>query len=226
MVTFSDVISLLVTFFVLILTFSTMEILEFQKLAGALRGGFGIMSAEFESNRGALFRKDALRTDRIRAKGATEPFMRDMEDMRRDIEDMMVKEKLDQELRIDEIEGGLRIRIDGDRIFDPNSDRIRPDFDWVVEELGEIMGYYPNHIVVEGHTDDTFTGSSRFPKGYELAGRMSQAVADALIEAGSMLPERVGTASYGATRPIVSNANPRGRARNRRVDILILERQQ
>jgi chemotaxis protein MotB len=225
MVTFSDVISLLVTFFVLILTFSTMEILEFQKLAGALRGGFGIMSSDFESNREAIFRKDALRVDRVRNTGVTEPFMRDLEDMQSDLEDMMVKERLDEELKIDQIDGGLRIRIDGDQIFDPNSDRIRPEFDWIVKELGEIMGYYPNDIVVEGHTDDTFTGDSRFPRGYELAGKMAHAVADAIIEAGSILPDRVGTASYGASKPIVSNDRPRGRARNRRVDILILEKE-
>jgi len=224
MVTFSDVISLLVTFFVLILTFSTMEIQQFQKISGALQGGFGVMSPKSESNRPALLYRDTVMADRERRDGSETPFRRDVARMEDELRELKIKERLDEELKIEQIEGALRIRIDGDRLFDPESARLRPEYNGILAGLAEIMGYYPNPILVEGHTDSAFTGGALYPPGYELAGTMAQSVAEGLIHQGGLDPGRVGTASYGATRPIQSNGSALGRARNRRVDILILEK--
>ena len=223
MVTFSDVVSLLVTFFVLILTFSTLETQQFQKLSGALQGGFGVLGREGESNLDAVFNKDMILADRQRNTGSTVPFMRDLDDLEDELGELMRVRNRETELQIDRIDGGMRIRIDGDRLFDPNSDRLRSDFEGVVEELGEILGGYPNDLIVEGHVDTTFTGNTRYSAGFELAGDMAHAVASMLIEHGTIAPDRVGVASYGATEPIESNRQLRGRAKNRRVDILIME---
>ncbi|MFH2001067.1 MAG: flagellar motor protein MotB [Planctomycetota bacterium] len=225
-VTFSDIVSLLVTFFVLLLTFSTLEVKEFEKLAGSLQGGFGAIAPDFESNRTALMDKNAVRVDRKLDQGSDVPFVRNMEDMEDDLKEMRVKRKRDAELDIKHIEGALRVRIDGDRLFNPNSDQLRPDFSTVVKDLAEILSYYPNDFIVEGHTDATFTGDgdlSRFSAGYELAGSMARKVAEAIIEEGSIPPERVGTASYGAFKPVTDGNTASGRAQNRRVEILILE---
>lgn len=223
MVTFSDVISLLVTFFVLILTFSTMEIQEFQKLAGALQGGFGVMGPISESNREALYHKDILRADRQRSQGSILPFARDLDDLEEDLDELKQMRRRETELKIDRIDDGMRIRIDGDQMFEPGSDRLLPGFESVVQELGEILSGYPNDIVVEGHVDASFTGSSRFSPGYELAGDMAQKMAEMLIEYGALPHARIGVASYGATEPLESSKAVWGRAKNRRVDILIFE---
>lgn len=226
MVTFSDVISLLVTFFVLILTFSTLEIEELEKITGALKGSFGALTPNFSSNRSDLLHRGEIKSERERERGAKIPFMRDIEDLQDDLEQLAVKLRPGVELKINRIDGGLRIRIDADRMFDPQSDAIRQDFLPTVGELGELLSYYPNRIVVEGHTDAQFEGfgdSTRFPAGLELAGTMAQRMVEALTEDGRVPPRRVAAASYGSSRPIATNASAGGRARNRRVDILIID---
>lgn len=225
-VTFSDIVSLLVTFFVLLLTFSTLEVKEFEKLAGSLQGGFGAMAPDFESNRTALMDKNVVRADRELEHGAEVPFVRNMEDMEEELMDMMVKRKRDTELKMNQIDGALRVTIDADRLFNPNSDRLRSDAGEVVRELADILSFYPNDFIVEGHTDATYMGrpgDTRFSKGYELAGSMARKVAEAIICEGEIDPGRVGTASYGASKPMADGDTAAGRAKNRRVEILIIE---
>ena len=226
MVTFSDVISLLVTFFVLILTFSTLEIEELEKITGALRGSFGVLTPNFKSNKSDLLHRGEIKSDRERERGAKIPFMRDVEDLLDDLEKLAVKQRPGVELKINRIEGGLRIRVSADQMFDPRSDVIRPDFLPTVKELKEILSYYPNRIVVEGHTDTQFEGikgETRYPAGLELAGTMAQRMVEALTQDGVISPKRVAAASFGSSRPIATNATATGRARNRRVDILVLD---
>ncbi|MBU0753817.1 MAG: OmpA family protein, partial [Planctomycetes bacterium] len=151
------------------------------------------------------------------------PFVRDLSELEEEMKDLKRIKNRETELKIDRIEGGLRIRIDGDRIFDPGSDRVLPEFQPMIKEMAQILSGYPNELIVEGHTDQAFTGSSRFSEGYELAGAMAQAVAQGLITEGRLAPGKIGVASYGSTQPLESNQSVTGRARNRRVDILILE---
>jgi len=222
-VTFSDVVSLLVTFFVLILTFSTLETQEMEKLNGALQGSFGMMTKEFVSNRSSVDPPSDINIDVERERGAKVPFARSIEKLSSELEDIMLKRRLEQELKIAEIEGGLRIRLEADRMFNPGSAKVRHDFLPVIENLKNVLGFYPNKIVIEGHTDASFTGMSRYPAGYELAGDMARAVATLLIDDNGVMPKKVSVRSYGATFPVESNGSEKGRALNRRVDILILE---
>ena len=116
MVTFSDVISLLVTFFVLILTFSTLEIEELEKITGSLKGSFGVLTPDYKSNKSDLLHRGEIKTDREREKGAKIPFMRDIEDLMEDLERLAVMLRPGVELKINRIDEGLRIRIDADRM--------------------------------------------------------------------------------------------------------------
>jgi len=224
-VTFSDVTSLLVTFFVMLLTFSTLEKQNFQKLAGSLAGGFGVLGPKFNSNKSALMHKDAIRSDRQRDEGTDAPFQRSLDDLEDEVMNLKVKERLETEIKMDRIEDGLRIRLEGDRLFNPASAELRQEFYPVLKELAEILSYYKNELVVEGHVDDKFTGTPRYPTGFELAGTMAQQVAEVLIDEAMIPARRVGAASFGASRPVDSNTTPMGRAHNRRVEILVLEAQ-
>lgn len=223
-VTFSDITSLLVTFFVLILTFSTLEPEKKNKVVGFLRGSMGIFTRPGETSRKAMSEDISDLQNRVQGEGQTVAFARDLEDLEEDLTRLQVKRMSGKELRIDKIEGALRIRIAADRLFDPGSADLRSEFLPVIAELADILGYYRNDLVVEGHTDDRFTGENdAFPPGYALAGRMAAAVAEVLVRQGPVPRGRISIASYGASRPITTNATAAGRARNRRVEILVLE---
>ena len=225
-VTFSDIISLLVTFFVMILTFSTMEPEEKNRAVGFLRGAMGVMTRENESSRKAIQKDDTNLADRDPENGQEIPFSRSLEKLEDELQELRVRLMRGEELKIDQIEDGVRIRLQGDRLFNPGSHRLRLEHIPVVREVADVLGYYPNRVIVEGHTDTAFVGDSEFSPGYELAAGMAASVAEVLIREGPVPRERISVASYGASRPIASNTTPQGRVKNRRVDILILKEKQ
>jgi chemotaxis protein MotB len=222
-VTFSDITSLLVTFFVLILTFSTLEPEKKDKAVGFLRGAMGVMTREHESSRRSISKADSNLNQREKDQGMDTPFSRDLDKLQSDLDELKVRLMAGEELKLDRIDGALRIRLRGDRLFNPDSHVLRGDYRSMVGELADTLGYYENQIVVEGHTDSAFAGTSEFSVGYELAGKMAMSVAEVLIQDGQIPRERISVASYGASRQIATNDTPLGRARNRRVDILVLE---
>jgi len=80
---------------------------------------------------------------------------------------------------------------------------------------------YPNVIVFEGHTDNAFTPTSRYLTPWDLGGARAASVAT-LFQREGFPAHRIGLRSYGDSRPEVPNDTVMRRARNRRVDILIL----
>ncbi len=220
-ITFSDVISLLVTFFVLILTFSTLEEQEFKRIAGSLQGAFGILGPDFMLNRTSFILKDISRADQLRVGGASSPFYRDLEKLERELEDLASTMRKGEELKMDRIDEGMRIRLEADRLFNPGSDTIRKGFMPVLEKLGSTLAYYPNRMVLEGHLDSAFNGSYSFPTPHELTGAMARSVAMVFTDKCGVLPKQIGIASYGACKPVANNSTAVGRALNRRVEIIV-----
>jgi len=75
---------------------------------------------------------------------------------------------------------------------------------------------------VEGHTDSLPISNARFSSNWELSTARATSVLSLLLERHGVLPERLSAAGYAEFRPIASNATPEGRARNRRVDVVLL----
>jgi chemotaxis protein MotB len=76
--------------------------------------------------------------------------------------------------------------------------------------------------MVEGHTDDLPINTARFPSNWELSTGRATTVVRYLIEAWKLPPERLSSAGYGEYKPLVANTSAANRAKNRRVDIVIL----
>jgi chemotaxis protein MotB len=81
----------------------------------------------------------------------------------------------------------------------------------------------PNQIRVEGHTDDVPVRTAAFASNWELSTARATEVVRLLIEEGGIAPERLSAAGYGEHRPRVPNDSPEARARNRRVDLVVLD---
>ncbi|WP_419803982.1 flagellar motor protein MotB [Terriglobus sp.] len=88
--------------------------------------------------------------------------------------------------------------------------------------LRKIAATLPDHdLRVEGHTDNLPIHSDRFRSNFELSTARAAAVAEALMQASRIAPSRFALAGYGEFRPAASNASLEGRAKNRRVDIVV-----
>jgi len=81
---------------------------------------------------------------------------------------------------------------------------------------------FPDHIIgIEAHTDDTPTHSQQFPSNHHLSAAQSLTVYNTLIQRGTLPERQLFVIGHGANHPVVSNATPTGKARNRRVELVV-----
>jgi len=110
----------------------------------------------------------------------------------------------------------------GDGVFASGSGDVSGNFRGLIERIGDALKTVPGKVIVIGHTDDTKPGlSARFPSNYELSKARAGSVRDLLAERAG--PEaRYSVEGRGDSDPLVANDSPAARARNRRVEIILL----
>jgi outer membrane protein OmpA-like peptidoglycan-associated protein len=112
---------------------------------------------------------------------------------------------------------GTLLTLEEPILFDFDSDRLKPEAREALDDIAEVLAYYPDAPVqVLGHTDDQ--GSADYNLG--LSQRRADAVAQALTERG-IPTDRLTAEGRGLTEPVASNDDEEGRAQNRRVEVLI-----
>lgn len=211
-VTFGDMMTLLLCFFVLLLSFSTMEEQRFKVLAGYLRDAFGVQSNKHYT--GIPSGQTMVSTD-------FNPPNDNKEIIFESIVEMLKSLKLSGEGIEANLDGeGTRLRIDGEFLFSPGSADLTPQADKLLDSLSVVLQGYGSKVVVEGHTDDRPIRSTRFPSNWELSASRSGAVVRRL-ETFGMTSKDLSVAAYAHTVPLESNDTPQGRSKNRRVEILI-----
>jgi chemotaxis protein MotB len=117
---------------------------------------------------------------------------------------------------------GLKIRLITDGLFfDSGSAVVKPGARPTLAEIGDIIAKEAEHPVqVEGHTDDRPINTSQYPSNWQLSGARAAAVVQGLAGAG-VSSKRMSLGGYAAQQPIAGNETPAGRARNRRVEIIL-----
>lgn len=109
----------------------------------------------------------------------------------------------------------------GDGLFDAGAASIKPRYAAVIARVAAALDEVPGRVLVQGYTDDQPIRTARFPSNWELSQARAASVADSLQRA-LRTPGRVRAEGRGDADPIATNASAEGRARNRRVEILLL----
>lgn len=117
---------------------------------------------------------------------------------------------------------GVVIRFDSQVLFRSGAAQILPDGVIVLGAVGEALAGIDNLLVVEGHTDNVPTSGTEWPSNWELSATRATTVLRYLTDLGSVPAARISAAGYADTRPQASNATAEGRARNRRVEIVVV----
>ncbi|MGI9659192.1 MAG: OmpA family protein, partial [Gaiellaceae bacterium] len=147
-----------------------------------------------------------------------------LEQLRGRVEALARQQGLEQKLSASIDERGLAIRILPDKtLFDPGQADLRADAAPVLEGIAELVGSIEgkNPVRVEGNTDSVPISTGRFRNNWELSTGRAVTVLSSLLTAG-VEPERVSAAGYADQRPIATNDTRRGRALNRRVEIIVV----
>ena len=145
-----------------------------------------------------------------------------------------VKQQLDQELAKEIAEGkvalsvqprGLVLSLRESALFPPGQDTINPEALPILDKVAEALRKLPgNPVRLEGHTDNVPIETERFPSNWELSAARANAVLELLCQRFQLEPRRFAVAGYADFHPLANNDTADGRARNRRVDIVVLSR--
>jgi len=124
------------------------------------------------------------------------------------------------QVRLAQTPNGLAVEINASVLFAPAQAALRDESSVALRAVAEVLADADNSIEVEGHTDVVPIATPQYPSNWELSSARASAVARLFIDAG-VAPERLVAAGHAANRPVDTNDTAEGRARNRRVTVLI-----
>jgi chemotaxis protein MotB len=147
----------------------------------------------------------------------------------------LAQKNLEQEMRasleskditISQLQGRLTVNILDRILFDSGEAVLKPDGEGVLQKLASILAQYPNRqIHVIGHTDNVPirpTAKGKFASNWELSTARATAAVRFLCERAAVDPRRLGAVGYGEFHPVADNATAEGRARNRRIALVVM----
>ena len=191
--TYGDMVTLLLCFFVLLFAMSKTNEEKFKAITASFRGGPPASPYMFT---GAPSPMDALENSMKKS------------DVSAEVTDITVDDR------------GIAVSFSDTAMFAPGSAAPTKKGYETVEKFAQILYAIPNHVVIEGHTDNTPIRSKLYPSNWELSAARAASVARLLEEFG-IKSKRMEIAAYGMTRPRVTNDSPALKQMNRRIDILI-----
>ncbi len=231
MATFADLMCLLMCFFVLLFAFSKLEEERFTSLAEAFMEAFGgvqmIKSNSTDLTKGmeaGIVTKTgnlAVPLNEKQQQQLVEQIKEsDIEDLLRELREAMREEIVNQSIVIERENDEVIIRFPEHVSFASGSATLVPQAGPLIQR---VVGHLKNShsIVVAGHTDNRPVGGGRFSSNWELSAARAAAVAESVLATGVIEPDRLTVAGYAFTRPIEDNSSRSGRAKNRRVEIVV-----
>ena len=250
-VTFADLMALLMCFFVLLLSFSSMDVEKYRRIAETMRSAFGVHTQmHFDGSVANGFVQAQSSVEPVSsppnspaACAPPDPVEAQLPEVDREAEQhivdsvktlvgeterdaVMLATALSKEIAA----GVLEVETNGRRIvlrvkehgtFASGSASLTRDFKPVLKIIRGVLKDTKGQIAVEGHTDDVPIATAAFNSNLELSTSRAISVAHGLFEDGSLDQRRFTVAGYADSRPLAPNNTPEGRVKNRRVDVVI-----
>ncbi|HEX8941079.1 MAG TPA: flagellar motor protein MotB [Candidatus Limnocylindrales bacterium] len=220
LLTYADMITLLMVLFVVMYAISNTDVRKFTALAESVSAAFNtdVLQGEQPATimSGAQTAPDLAQYDAGSGVVAT-----DFRAVQASLKDFAISQGIAAGVSVDKVPEGIAIRISDALLFQSGRARLDDKAIRIVEKIAEVLRPLPNSVRVEGNTDDSPTQGPLYADNWQLSTARALSVVAALQDDG-IAPGRLGAAGYGQYKPVVPNTDDVSRARNRRVDVLIL----
>jgi len=221
-VTFADLVTLLLVFFILLFSISSMNLQKFVEAMKSIQVNLGESSPSIglldltDSSHGGGGKVSL--EDLIGLKSRERSILKELQDF--------IKEKeLEDNIIVDLIKGKITVRVQGTILFNSGIAELNEDAFTILDDIGRIVSRYSEYnINIKGHTDDIPISTDKFPSNWELSAIRATTVLKYLVH-GGIDPVRLTATGYGERLPLVPNDSPTNRAINRRVEF-VLEKEQ
>ena len=242
MSTFSDLMNLLLCFFVLLFSMSTIDAAKFEQLAASFSDSFSIVTAGATSiGEGLLVGNGVMQLNELdefmntmgkESEEVEEPEdplaevkseqLKESEQLAELIQEVVTEQNLDQQIDIDFTSQYVSLTLNGGILFDSGKAVLKPECGAVLNKVGIILEKYAKSVIeVEGHTDNVPIHTAQFADNDELSDARALAVFRYFLEHTNLDPANLKHAGRGEYVPVADNSTAEGRTKNRRVEIKI-----
>lgn len=226
--TYGDLVTLLLTFFVLLFSFSTIDAQKWKEIVASFTGSsVEVVSPLDSSTNGDIsFNEGADSSSDDSDEGATAEVKKEFDELYSNIKEHIEEQGLEAQVVVEKDGDEILIRLSDNVLFDSGSAVLLDNAKVIMGSISKIMLKSKNSIGmvrIEGHTDNRPISTSQFADNWELSTARSYTVLKYLLKIG-LDSEVLSMAGYGEEQPIDTNATAEGRARNRRVDFVIIRK--
>jgi chemotaxis protein MotB len=233
LVSYADFITLLFAFFVVLYAFSKADQKKQQQVSAAIDSAFDSLSTFPDAVLGPSSRSRA--GDAQLAVAGASPVIEDntfssskvwddLDGIRRNLEKTLALQIGQGTVSVQLSRDGLIISLREAGFFDSGSANPRPDAIDTLRKIAFALRSSPYDVRVEGHTDNIAIHTQEFDSNWELSSARATRIARLFLELRAVSPDRLSAAGYAEFHPVASNETAAGRARNRRVDLVVMPR--
>ncbi len=224
LITYADMITLVLAFFIVMYALSNVDAMKFRAMAASFSDVFGGGDIIYDSG-SSIVDEGMSAQPGMDVIGSGEPDLEEiaqMQQIKREIESLIEEKGLGASITITPEERGLVVSFHDPVLFELGSDYLQAEAREIVNEVGLILSNTSNFIRVEGHTDNLPISTARFPSNWELSSARANSVVQELIKGSKLPPTRLSATGYGEYRPRAPNTSDANRMLNRRVNIVVL----
>lgn len=217
MVTFADMVTLLLTFFVLLVSMASMDRVKFSAAASSLNKAFGTgvgSSSQAEYKIQTISSPPSTQFAPIQSDSITK-----------------IQKRIETELKalniqnfvelIQKDDDTIILRLDEAVLFQPDQSKVSPEAYPLLRQISDIIRPIPMRLRIEGHTDDTLPPKGARWDNWDLSIDRSVSVLRFFTKSNLLPLDRMSAAGYGQERPVVPNTSEQNRIKNRRVDFVL-----
>lgn len=215
MAIYSDTITLLLTFFILLYSFSVIDNEKLTNISNAL---------QTELTGLPILTEDADKITDVIQPG--EQLKDKYDELVDKVNLILTDNELNEIVKVREEANGVALQLDESILFDQGKADLKESSKQILEVISEILPQLDNEIIVQGHADNVPINSQKYGSNWELSTARSVNVLRYFVEEKGFSASRFSATGYGEYRPLVENTTPENKAINRRVDIFIVQKKE
>lgn len=229
MATYSDLVTLLLCFFAVLFSMSSIDAAKFQAFVNSFQNSTSIMMSGETIGDGTAIGNginqlpdfEVMYYEELNMDPETEG--EEIQELAKHFEEFIADKELQDKIAVEVNDNAIKLQfIDDTILFDVGQAVLKKEATKLLDVLSkELVAFKENQIKIEGHTDNIPIKTEKYPSNWYLSSARAISVAEYLIEEKGFDPEKISADGRGEYSPIASNDDPEGRAKNRRVEIYI-----
>ncbi len=220
-ISYADFITLLFAFFTVMYAMSSVSESKFREMSGSLSTAF---QKDYTKQPDFIVQDSFLRNapdQSFKTKAFKKVFTEDYRRVHAGLSSLESEKMIDVSIE----DRGVVISLADKVVFGSGSANILPSSNAILDDIAESLKDMDNQIKIEGHTDNIPISSDEFASNWELSSKRALSMLEYLVDRHGFDPVKMSATGFAEHRPFATNDTPQGRAKNRRVDIVILNRQ-